>query len=560
MAKDIQPRVDENIAATSLPSTAQSYFREPTAPSILYGHIGLMLLAWIGCFPIFVTLDLAGSRFAYPSQVLFLGLNAIGIVFGLAYNSKTPNLYPGSVHHKIGWALTGIAVSQFLARILRSYLSYRHTRGMAVTAYHEEEPLVSPSASWNGSDEHLYEDRSDRATSNPPRAPYRSGEGTGANGSSLRNMSRILLRPWRPAPGGRHRKNGTWIKREFKFVGSLPLDSIMAKTSVTFSTVLVILMFVAICTGLVTMAGIFHGKHIFNGLAHFIKGGVFFGFGVITLWRWMGGFSGIGRARNNKHAAGPHHHGPGRFITMEWLESSLIFIYGIMNVFLEHLSEWGGRWVAQDFEHVAISVLFIGGGLCGIMIEHQGYGRLARTSPITQGASTAINEKRTLMPGYSINPINPLIIFLLGRILGGHQQASVQSTMMHQWVSTPAFPSVPPWLTYGKVGNLLTGASAARCLTYLMLYLAPPTSTSPSRTPSECVTSFCLMAAGIMLMASNRDTIDAMIEYDVNAMVVATMAMSVTAASMAWCMALVAVKRWAENKQALHRERIISVE
>lgn len=51
---------------------------------------------------------------------------------------------------------------------------------------------------------------------------------------------------------------------------------------------------------------------------------------------------------------------------MERLESSLIFFYGITNVFLEHLSAWGGAWTAQDFEHVAISVLFISGGLVSL--------------------------------------------------------------------------------------------------------------------------------------------------------------------------------------------------
>lgn len=48
---------------------------------------------------------------------------------------------------------------------------------------------------------------------------------------------------------------------------------------------------------------------------------------------------------------------------MEGLECLLIFIYGITNVFLEHLSGWGEAWTAQDLEHVAISLLFIGGGL-----------------------------------------------------------------------------------------------------------------------------------------------------------------------------------------------------
>lgn len=50
-------------------------------------------------------------------------------------------------------------------------------------------------------------------------------------------------------------------------------------------------------------------------------------------------------------------------ITMEGVECFLILVYGVSNVFLEHLSAWGGEWTAQDFEHVAISVLFIGGGL-----------------------------------------------------------------------------------------------------------------------------------------------------------------------------------------------------
>lgn len=34
-------------------------------------------------------------------------------------------------------------------------------------------------------------------------------------------------------------------------------------------------------------------------------------------------------------------------------------------MFLEHLGGWGGRWTAQDFEHISITVLFIGGGLVG---------------------------------------------------------------------------------------------------------------------------------------------------------------------------------------------------
>jgi hypothetical protein len=36
------------------------------------------------------------------------------------------------------------------------------------------------------------------------------------------------------------------------------------------------------------------GPGIFSGLAHFIKGGVFFWYGILTLGRWAGCFAEIG--------------------------------------------------------------------------------------------------------------------------------------------------------------------------------------------------------------------------------------------------------------------------
>lgn len=96
---------------------------------------------------------------------------------------------------------------------------------------------------------------------------------------------------------------------------------------------------------------------MFNGLAHFIKGGVIFWFGILTLGRWMGCFSARGWAWNSPSF------GRKNPVSMEMLECFIIFLYGITNVFLEHLSNWGGAWIPSDFEHVAISLLFIGGGL-----------------------------------------------------------------------------------------------------------------------------------------------------------------------------------------------------
>lgn len=52
----------------------------------------------------------------------------------------------------------------------------------------------------------------------------------------------------------------------------------------------------------------------------------------------------------------------------EFVESGLIFFYGATNIFLEHLSNWDGKWEARDLEHVSITVLFIGGGLVRVCL------------------------------------------------------------------------------------------------------------------------------------------------------------------------------------------------
>ncbi|EXJ78443.1 hypothetical protein A1O1_08843 [Capronia coronata CBS 617.96] len=330
------------------------------------------------------------------------------------------------------------------------------------------------------------------------------------------------------AVDGRYKRPLSWTKSRSKMISADRFIPLVASTSIFFLMVMIVLAFVAFCTGIVTMAGIFHGVQIFNGLAHFIKGGVFFFLGLITMLRCSGCFSGRGWAWNLKVSTSSPSRKWSGSVTMEGVECLLIFIYGITNVFLEHLSGWGGAWTPQDLEHVAISLLFIGGGLCGLMVES----RASFSRRQASEDSLTLNEKQILIPGYSTNPVPAMIIFLLGTILGGHHQDTVESTMMHKWF-----------------GNFLTAASIMRSLTYLLLYIAPAKSISPSRPPSELVTSFGLMSGGLMLMASNRDTVDAMIENHLNAMLVATVTMGITAVLMAWCLALVAVNDWAQRRE-----------
>jgi hypothetical protein len=97
-------------------------------------------------------------------------------------------------------------------------------------------------------------------------------------------------------------------------------------------------------------------------------------------------------------------------------------------------------------------------------------------------------EERPVEPksyGFSMNPFPGLVTLLVGIMMSSHHQDSMVSTMIHkQW------------------GTLLVAAAFCRGLTYIIYYIAPPTSTLPGRPPTELVTSFCLMAGGFIFMAS----------------------------------------------------------
>lgn len=232
------------------------------------------------------------------------------------------------------------------------------------------------------------------------------------------------------------------------------------------------------------------GEEVFNGLAHFIKGGIFFWYGLLTLGRVMGCWADVGWAWNIK---------PPREIVGwkanirngEFVESSVIFTYGITNVFLEHLTGWGGEWTPTDLEHASIAFLFLGGGLCGMLFESQRVKDWLNTTILP--VPSQLGERESAHAEWdapntqkvSLNPMPALVILLLGLMMGSHHQASMTSSMIHkQW------------------GNMLMGFSVARVMTYALLYLKPPTSYLPARPPTEIIASFCLISGGLIFILS----------------------------------------------------------
>lgn len=482
-----------------------TYFAHPEHQSLILAHIVLMTLAWIFALPVAVMFSIARSRYALPVQLAFLASNGAGVLLGAVYNGKTPDLYPNNAHHKVGWIATWVVCAQVIVSLLA------RVAGAFKSSSNRQEHMSGERRAFIPVSSHALSEHSGHRHRGSPRFSDDSGQGTECNTASLRSNSVSTLgddeslhhKEGYDEPENGHADDFYDEDLEDARVSSPRGGRFSALTSTIASKIssrawraimiaynivdrsILILGFIAFALGIVTYGRFFEGHGIFSGLAHWVKGGIFFWLGIFTLGRWAGCFGEWGWAWNVRPRNASTKWRP----SAEFVESFLIFFYGSTNVFMEHLGNAGKAYSAQDLEHISITILFIGGGLCGMLIESTTIRDLLNTS-VAHMDSEEDNEEPPQYK-FSVNPIPALVILLLGIMMSSHTQHSMISSMIHkQW------------------GNLLTGASFARGLTYVLTYLRPPTSVLPSRPPTELLASFGLIAGGIIFMASSSDTVD----------------------------------------------------
>lgn len=422
--------------------------------------------------------------------------NAFGLLLGIIYNEQTPDLYENNAHHKIGWIITWVVSAQLILSLIFIYAGRGESKTESTSL---ERAAFLPVATDDHENVHNF-----------PTAPmheYRwsrdSGQGTEPNSPSHSPASPSCEPPdydgfEKPEDNMPSENTGPrrWIKSTFvdrflsNFVPGIVSNRVLRVFYTIYKVIDRIILpfgFIALATGAVTYGGIMRKKDIFNGLAHFIKGGIFFWYGVLTLGRYLGCWADLGWAWNKKPSASIVGNWKSKVPSGEWTESFVIFFYGITNVFLEHLSSWGDAWSPTDLEHLAITILFFGGGLAGMLFESSRI-REALNNTILRYPGHGTRDEGWQLPqsqSVSLNPMPALIILLLGMMMGSHHQPSMTSTMVHkQW------------------GNMLVGFAIARGMTYVLIYLRPTTSYLPARPPTEILAAFCLMSGGLIFMLS----------------------------------------------------------
>ncbi|KAF2666660.1 hypothetical protein BT63DRAFT_415775 [Microthyrium microscopicum] len=533
-----------------------NYFRHEGYTFWIYFHIFSMIGSWAILLPLSVMLSIAQSRFTILMQLCFFALNALGITTGIVYNAKTPDLYESNAHHKVGWIFTWTALVWILLGAVNAFSAKTSNHGTSSEISNPYQSLAQhendPDRRWSR-DSGQGTERNSSISSGSPTAEHELNfkDEEMANYAKQEEEEDVethgLLRRTRVAK--------FLAKHVHKYVFGKTV-SIMRFMYVFVERTIIMMGFIAICTGFVTLGGIFRGGQFLNGLAHFVKGGIFFWIGALAIARWAGAFADLGWAWNVKPPAEVIGKRKAAVPTSEFVESALICIYGVTNVWLEHLTAWGQAWSPMDYEHVSITILFFGGGMLGLLAESKRVRKFLNTSlllsqppnsPFTPPSPITTNSPTSGTwngPSTSTTPLNPLpafTILLLGIIMAAHTQNSALAATIHSM-----------W------GNLFAVAALARMVTYLLHYIKPPVSYLPGRPPSELITGFTLVGGGFMFMISPRDITDAIGGSGADAMVVFVVSMGLSALVCAGVVGCMAVKGWALGRE--HRRQLEGME
>lgn len=479
--------------------------------SALTAHVALYVALFVLLYPLVLVLWNVHHRLYFPALTVHTVLVCVSVANFWVFAASISDLYP----HNAFSAMTGILFVGTLAHwgcalLAVAYQWYDHSDYFAV----EDEDL------------------------NSMHSPDLTLRGSGFGSFELDDLE---------LPDGHlQTSNGSMFdSRPSRVAGILEklpalerASKVCGKTAVAVTGVVNWLVFVYFLvyfpTGIATYCVYGTDGTMFNLLAHFIKGGIFFILGLVTLARYCGAFRNKGWAWNHRFVLARSvttralRWQPQGLWTMEFVESAVIAFYGYTNVFLEHLASSNGVWTAKDLQHVAIAVIYLGCGTCGLFVEYKL--NLWRYETAVDHLSPEHKNETAVAkasPGYSPNPFPIITIYWTGALMSKHEQASHLSTSIHvQW------------------GNLFMVACVFRLLTYALCMVLPTrkTLTKPMSPMTELVVSFALLAGGMIFMESTDPVVHLFEYHGYTAMFTLSISLGLVALLMAWEMGVFAIK------------------
>ncbi|OBZ76401.1 putative membrane protein C3B8.06 [Grifola frondosa] len=519
---------------------------EKRYPGLMGLHALFMGLAFFGALPIGIALRSVKHAWHGVTVFAFYGFVVLGLSTSALYQKLTPNMYEGSKHGVQGyWFLFfAVLISAFdvFAFVLR-FIAY-------VNSIRKGEDKFALKAFWNyvilGRDEHLsgsgaeytnlvVEDPEDLDDAELKVKEVDVSEQTSPRRARIVEPIQTQFEPSEQD----NDETESWANdvhhhRQPSYPHSW---SITDKRSLlrrigrgVFATAERSLVFAGlwqVISGVVIYTGGCRGNYINGCLAHLIKGAIFWCYGLVTFARYLGSFSELGWAWNRAPFK--------QYPSAEFVESLVIFVYGITNTWMERFGAHpGDPYTTKQVQHISIAVMFWFAGLVGMGIESKRVRRwLASGSTAAVPKSRRSQEAVAEPPSYvaSFNPFPALVIGVTGSAMSAHFQTYIFQVQIHV-----------VW------GTFLAAFAVFRCLTYFFLWLGPPRSILPSRPPTEALASFFLACGGLEFMFSTEElTIAAMRQGHDDVMMFVCVGVAMTCFAFCWALGLVAFKGWLKS-------------
>ncbi|KAI0053060.1 hypothetical protein FA95DRAFT_1552946 [Auriscalpium vulgare] len=486
-------------------------------PALMALHIAFMSAAFFGALPAGIALRSVKHSWHGLSMILFWVFVVLGCSASSLYRKLTPNMYEGQKHTSQSYFILLLAVVVSAVDLIATFnrlLSYVRNESFSLRTFWKyvvlgQNPPLGYGAEYInlvvGEPEELEEDLT-------PLTQSRSFTDAAQWADDVHEHDY----PATPAS-------------ERTLAGKVPF--LRRLGSVVFATLERSLVFAGLAQfvfGVAVYTGGCRGNYLNRCLAHLIKGGIFWCYGLVTFARFLGSFSDKGWAWN-RAPVGTH-------VSAEFVESAVILFYGITNTWMERFgARPGDPYTTKQVQHISIAVMFWFAGLVGMGLEsrriRQWLAAISTSSLKDANARSEIVAEPASYAG-SFNPFPAVVIGVTGAAMSVHHQKYVFQVQIHAL-----------W------GFFLVGFAVLRCLTYFFVWLCPPRSILPSRPPSEALASFFLACGGLSFILSDDEiTLAAMRQGHDDVMMFLNFTVAATCSAFCWTLCVVAFQGWLKSR------------